>query len=66
MAYITNITSVEPDRSLNRERGFTGMELRWLLSERNAPITMCTVGHTHKPKGGNIGHTTTQMLMKLS
>ena len=52
MAYIKNISSVKPDQAMNKEKGFTGMELRWLLSEHNAPVTMCTVGHTHKPKGG--------------
>ena len=50
--YLTNINSVEPDKSLNKERGFTGVGLRWLLSEQNVPGITCTVGYTHKKKGG--------------
>jgi hypothetical protein len=52
MIYLTNIDSVEPDQKMNREKGFAAMELRWLLSEANAPVTLCTIGHTRKQKGG--------------
>jgi mannose-6-phosphate isomerase-like protein (cupin superfamily) len=52
MIYHTNIDSVEPDRKMNREKGFSAMELRWLLSEANAPVSLCTIGHTRKQKGG--------------
>ena len=52
MIYLTNIESVEPDQKMNREKGFAAMELRWLLSEANAPVTLCTIGHTRKQKGG--------------
>ena len=44
MIYLTNIDSVEPDRKMNREKGFTAMELRWLLSEPNAPVTPAPSG----------------------
>jgi mannose-6-phosphate isomerase-like protein (cupin superfamily) len=52
MIYLTNIDSVEPDQKMNQEKGFAAMELRWLLSGANAPVTLCTIGHTRKQKGG--------------
>lgn len=52
MALVTNVNNIKPDLTLNDEKGFTQMELRWLISEKNAPVSMVTIGHTHKVKGG--------------
>lgn len=52
MAIVNNIKDVKPDVTLDNKKGFTQMELRWLISDKNAPVTMVTVGHTYKLKGG--------------
>ena len=53
MIYLTNIDSVAADKAMNQEKGFAHMELRWLLSEHNAPVSQkITVGHTRKRAGG--------------
>ena len=52
MAIVHNLKDVKPDKTLTDANGFKEMELRWLISNKNAPVSMVTVGHTHKIKGG--------------
>ncbi|MGE5541428.1 MAG: cupin domain-containing protein [Bacillota bacterium] len=52
MQFVNNPRLVGPDQTKTLENGFNEMELRWLLTEKNAPVTMCCVGHTLKNKGG--------------
>lgn len=52
MALVTNSKNIKPDLTLNDEKGFTHMELRWLISDKNAPVSKVTIGHTYKIKGG--------------
>lgn len=52
MVYAYNPKNMEPDKTLTDEKGFFNMELKWLLDEHNAPVTMCAIGHTRKSKGG--------------
>ncbi len=52
MQFVANPKLVGPDQTKTTENGFTEMELRWLLTKANSPVTMCCVGHTLKNKGG--------------
>ena len=53
MNYVVNPQQVKPDITMNKEKGFTEMELRWIFTDQNAPVKMCSVGHTVKVPGGH-------------
>ena len=52
MKYVANPKGLTPDKTLNDEKGFTQMELTWLIDNKNFPVTSCAVGYTNKKPGG--------------
>ena len=52
MRYVANPMNLTPDSTLNKEKGFTGMGLTWLITSDKFPVTSCAVGYTKKNPGG--------------
>jgi len=50
--YVANPRGLMPDKTLDNEKGFTQMELTWLITDKKFPVTSCAVGYTKKNPGG--------------
>jgi quercetin dioxygenase-like cupin family protein len=50
--YVVNAKNYKPDPTLNFDKGFSKMDLTWVVTDKTCPVTQCSVGYTQKIPGG--------------
>ena len=50
--YVVNAKDYKPDARLDYDKGFSNMDLTWVVTDENCPVTECSVGFTQKIPGG--------------